>query len=109
MSSCVDVIGKNTLTLGLDMDQGLATGGDGSKQLAIHYKKKKVWGRKPNGLYGWKAVQGPKTSGNPKENKHTLRSPKPSPKATKSGKQYTVLQTWLLFKPYTNIWRENTC
>ena len=96
MSSCVDVIGKNTLTLGLDMDQGLATGGDGSKQLAIHYKQKKVWGRKSNGLYGWKAVQGPQKSGNPKENKHTLRSPKPSPKATKSVKQTAVLQNWLL-------------
>jgi hypothetical protein len=96
MSSCVDVIGENTLTLGLDMDQGLATGGDESKQLAIQYKKKKVWGKKLNGLYGWKAVQGPQKSGNPKENKHTLRSPKPSPKATKSGRQTAVLQKWIL-------------
>ena len=58
MSSCVDIMEKNTFTLVLDMDQGLASGGDGSKQLAIH-KKKKDWGRKPNGLYGWKVVQGP--------------------------------------------------
>ena len=41
-------------------------------------------------------MQGPQTSGNPKENKHTLRSPKPSPKATKSVKQTAVLQNWLL-------------
>jgi hypothetical protein len=59
-------------------------------------KRKIVWGRKPNGLYGWKVVQGPQTSGNPKENKHTLTSPKPSQKATKSFKQTSVLKKWLL-------------
>jgi hypothetical protein len=49
-----------------------------SRQLAIHNKKKTVWCRKSNGLYGWKV--GPQTSGNPKENKHTYK-----PKAKSKG------------------------